>query len=69
MGSQLSKILTSLGYNGNNEYIELQRRMLEVRQKVRNIEELSKIINEIENDNSFIGLHNELKEFKDEFYK
>jgi hypothetical protein len=69
MGSQLGKILTNLGYQGNNEYIELQKRMLGVKQRVRNIEELNKIINELESDNSFVGLKNELKEFKDEFYK
>jgi hypothetical protein len=69
VGNQLGKILTNLGYNGNNEYIELQKRMLEIKQRTRNIGELNKIIDEIENDGSFIGLKNELKEFKDEFYK
>jgi hypothetical protein len=69
IGSQLGKILTNLGYQGNNEYIELQKRMLGVKQRVRNIEELNKIINELESDNSFVGLKNELKEFKVEFYK
>jgi len=43
--------------------------MLEIKQKTKNIEDLNKIINEIEKDDSFIGLKNELKEFKDEFYK
>lgn len=28
VGNQLGKILTNLGYQGNNEYIELQKRML-----------------------------------------
>ena len=69
VGNQLGKILTNLGYQSNNEYLELQRRMSGVKQRVRNIEELNKIINELENDNSFLGLKNDLKEFKDEFYK
>ena len=43
--------------------------MLEIKQRTKNIEDLNKIINEIEKDDSFIGLKIELKEFKDEFYK
>ena len=69
LGNQLGKILTNLGYQGNNEYLELQKRMLEIKQRTKNIEDLNKIINEIEKDDSFIGLKIELKEFKDEFYK
>ena len=69
VGSQLGKILTNLGYNSNSKYLELQQRMLEIKHRTRNIEELGKIINEMENDNSFIGLKDELQEFKNEFYK
>jgi 6-phosphofructokinase len=69
MGNQLGKILTNLGYQGNNEYIELQKRMLEVKYRTRNVEELGKIINEMENDNSFLVIKDELQEFKNEFYK
>ena len=43
--------------------------MLEIKQRTKNIEDLNKIINQIEKDDSFIGLKIELKEFKDEFYK
>jgi hypothetical protein len=38
VSNQLGKILTNLGYQGNNEYLELQRKMLVVKQRVRNIE-------------------------------
>ena len=69
VGNQLGNILASFGYQGNNEYLELQRRMLEVKQRTSNMDELNKIISEIENNDAFIGLRNELKEFKDEFYK
>jgi len=47
LGNQLGKILTNLGYQGNNEYLELQKRMLEIKQKTKNIEDLNKRINEI----------------------
>jgi hypothetical protein len=43
--------------------------MLEVKQKTKNIEELSGIINEIEKDDAFKGLKSDIQEFKDEFYK
>lgn len=69
MGNQLGKILTNLGYNNNNEYLELQKKMLNVKQRTNNIGELNKIINEIENNDAFIGLKNDLQEFKDEFSK
>ena len=69
VGGQLGKILTNLGFNSNNEYLELQKRMSEVKQRTRNIEDLSKIISEIENNGAFKGLRSDLQEFKDEFYK
>jgi len=47
LGNQLGKILTNLGYQGNNEYLELQKRMLEIKQRTKNIEDLNKRINEI----------------------
>ena len=43
--------------------------MLEIKQRTKNIEDLNKIISKIEKDDSFIGFKNELKEYKDEFYK
>jgi hypothetical protein len=69
IGNKLRNILASLGYQGNSEYLELQKRMLDIKQRTKNIEELNKIINEIENNDSFIGIRKDLKEFKDEFNK
>jgi 3-polyprenyl-4-hydroxybenzoate decarboxylase len=69
VGNQLGKILTNFGYSGNSEYLELQRRMLDIKQRVKNIEELNKIISEIENNDSFTGIKDELEEFKNEFNK
>lgn len=69
LGNQLGNILSSLGYSGNSEYIELQKRMLEVKQRAKNIDELNNIISEIENNDSFKGLRDDLKEFKAEFNK
>ena len=43
--------------------------MLEVKQRAKNIEELSKIVTEMENNDSFNELRNDLKEFKEEFIK
>lgn len=69
LGNKLGNILSSLGYGGNSEYLELQKQMLEVKARAKNIEELNNIINELENDNSFVGLKKDLKEFQDEFTK
>ena len=69
VANQFGNILYSLGYRGNSEYLELQRQMLEVRNRARNIEELTSIISEMENNHSFVGLKDELREFKDEFFK
>ena len=69
VGNKLGNILSSMGYIGDSKYIELQRTMSEVKEKTKNIEELNKIINEIENNDSFAGLQKELKQFKDEFFK
>lgn len=38
VGKQLGNVLTSLGYTGDSEYLELQKRMLEVKSRTRNIE-------------------------------
>lgn len=67
VGGQINNILSSLGYEGNTEYLELQKRMLEVEKRTRNIKELTKIVNEMENNKSFIELEEDLKEFKKEF--
>jgi hypothetical protein len=69
IGNQLGNILSSLGHGGNSEYLELKRQMLEVKDRTKNIEELTNIINEMENNKSFVGLKKELKEFQDEFIK
>ena len=69
MGNQLGNILSNFGYYPNEEYLELQIIMLDIKQRVKNIEELNIILNEIEKDDSFIELRKEFKEFKDEFHK
>jgi hypothetical protein len=69
VGKQLSNILSGLGFSPNNEYIELQDKILEVKQRTKNIDELTKIVCELENDDSFLELRKDLKEFKEEFIK
>jgi hypothetical protein len=69
IGNQLGNVLSSLGYGGNSEYLELQKQMLEVKVRAKNIEDLSSIINELESNSSFVGLKKDLKEFQDEFIK
>jgi hypothetical protein len=69
MGSQIGNVLSYLGYEGNKEYFKLQQRILEVEKKTKNIEELTKIVYEIENNESFTELRKDLKDFKDEFIK
>lgn len=69
LGNQLNNILSSLGYTGNTEYLELQKRMLDVKERAKNIEELNKIVNSLEKDPSFNELKSELAEFKREFIK
>lgn len=69
VGNQLNNILFSLGYTGNIEYIELQKRMLNVKERAKNIEELNKIVDSLEKDPSFNELKSELAEFKREFIK
>ena len=69
VGKQLGNILSSLGYTNNSEYIELQKRILEIKSRTKNIEELNSIINEMENSDSFVGIRKDLKEFKEEFLK
>ena len=41
--------------------------MFEVKEKTKNIKELTKIVNEMENNESFIELEEDLKDFKKEF--
>jgi len=65
VGKQLGNILSSMGYQSNSEYTELKNKILEIRQKTHNIEELNKILDHMEKDESFSGL----KEFKNEFLK
>lgn len=69
LGNQLGSILSALGHTGNTEYIELQRQMVEVKSRAKNIEDLIKLVNEMENNESFRELKNELKQFQDEFIK
>lgn len=69
VGNQLSNILSGLGYTGNAEYLELQKRMLDIKQKAKNIEELNRIVDNMEKDPSFSELKSELAEFKREFIK
>ena len=69
VGNQLSNILSGLGYTGNAEYLELKKRMLDIKQKAKNIEELNRIVDNMEKDPSFSELKSELAEFKGEFIK
>jgi uncharacterized protein YpuA (DUF1002 family) len=43
--------------------------MLDIKQKAKNIEELNRIVNNMEKDPSFSELKSELAEFKREFIK
>ena len=67
VGNKLGQILDNLGYSSNSEFLDLQNRIYEIKKRVRNIDELNKILNEINNDDSLKGLSDELKEFKEEF--
>jgi hypothetical protein len=69
VGNQLSNILSCLGYTGNAEYLELKKIMLDIKQKAKNIEELNRIVDNMEKDPSFSELKSELAEFKREFIK
>jgi hypothetical protein len=69
VGNQVGNILSYWGYEGNQEYLELQKKALEVEKRTKNIKELTKIVNEMENNESFNELKDEIKEFKDEFLK
>lgn len=69
VGNQIGIILSRLGYESNLEYIELQNRMLEIKKRSKNIEELTKIVDEMENNESFAELKKDLKDFKEEFIK
>ena len=69
VGNQLSNILSGLSYTGNAEYLELQKIMLDIKQKAKNIEELNRIVDNMEKDPSFSELKSELAEFKREFIK
>jgi hypothetical protein len=69
VGRELGKVLSTMGFNPNSEYNELKEKMLEVKQRSQNIEELKKTIDSMENDSSFVELKDNLKEFKSEFVK
>ena len=69
VGNNLGKVLSSLGFDGNSNYLELQKQIQEVSEKTKNIDELNKIINEMENNDSFAELKNDLKDFKEDFLK
>ncbi len=69
VGKQLGNVLSTRGYQGNSEYTELKNKILEIRQRISNIEELNKIRDHMEKDESFSGLKEDLKEFKNEFLK
>lgn len=43
--------------------------MLDIRERSKNIEELNKIVNVLEKNESFAQLKKDLNEFKDEFLK
>ena len=43
--------------------------MDEIKNKVKDIDDLKKIVDEIEKDKSFSGLHNDIKKFKSEIIK
>lgn len=64
LGKFASNVLSSLGYQSNTEYIELKKQMLETKQKTSNIKELQEIVKEMENNESFSGIHEDIKEFK-----
>lgn len=69
VGKQLGNVLSSLGYSSNTEYLELQNKILEIKKASKSIDELNNIIDEMENNDSFIELRKDLKEFKEEFLK
>lgn len=43
--------------------------MLEVKEKTKNIEQLNKIVSDMENNDSFNELKKDLKEFREQFIK
>jgi hypothetical protein len=69
VGKQIGNILVQLGYQGNNEYLELKKQISEIQYRTKNIDELTKIVDSLENDESFVELKKDLKEFKEEFVK
>lgn len=69
IGKQLGNVLSSMGYSSNTEYLELQNKILEIKKASKSIDELNNIIDEMENNDSFIELRKDLKEFKKEFLK
>ena len=69
LGKGLGNILSTMGYKNNSEYLELQKNMEQVRNRVKNIDDLQKVVDDIEKDKSFSELHNDIKEFKNEFSK
>jgi hypothetical protein len=69
IGNQVGNLLSYLGYETNAEHIELQKKIHEIEKRTKNIKELTKIVNEMENNESFVGLKEDIKDFKDEFIK
>jgi hypothetical protein len=67
VGGQVGNILSRLGYEGNIEYLELQKIVIVVEKRTKNVKELTKIVNEMENNKSFFELEEDLKEFRKEF--
>jgi hypothetical protein len=49
--------------------MELQKQLSEVKQKTKNINELTKIVSTIEKDDSFVEIRKELKDFQVELIK
>lgn len=69
IGKNLGNFLSTMSYNGNNEYIELQKQISEIKQRTQNIDKLTKIVDTMEKDDSFAGIKKDLREFHEEFLK
>ena len=54
-----------MGYQSNNEYTQLKKKILDIKNRTSNIEELNKIVDHMEKDE----LKEDLKQFKKEFLK
>ena len=67
LGKLVGNILSNLGYESNTEYIELKKQMLETKQTTSNINDLQEIVKEMENNKSFSGISEDIKQFNKEF--